>query len=378
MAALARSSKSSDRAVRSLLHLQSSGSTARTLNLFAVWQKQGEDSLYKSHPFFRSPVLNHSIIVKHRLRPNEYYDFEVDRVSATKVILPIDLTDLRSGARSFFVGQRGYREFLADLSPDRGNPDPHDDNLLRIIDQLPSLDPFLMRERLKNAGFHPARCYFDLTEADANRMFNFVRQEVAPLIGISFDNLDAKLNENTVKLANKILANAGDSELEPLRQSMSMSKTDFQEGVFCWKGFIYYKWALSELLPQVRPVAHEIAEASPEGQCSEEDRSFICSSRRRLVRTIARACETVRATLKAYDDSYADLTRNGRPQTFRDFLLDAPTLFHDLGERLGAVQHIVSFWKFRFPAGLRTKIGPEDLVDLLSDFEASLNFEALG
>ena len=336
----------------------------------------GDDELYKSHPFFHSPVLNHSIIVKHRLRPNEYYDFDTERVSATKVILPIDLTDLRSGARSFFVGQRGYHEFLQDLALDPAIVDPYDENVLQIIDTLPSLDPFLMRERLKNAGFNPARCYFDLTEADSARMFHFVRQEVAPLIGISFDNVNAKLNENTVKLANKILANAGDSELEPLRKSMGMTKLDFEEGVFCWKGFIYYKWTLSELLPQVRPVVREIAAANSAGQCSEEERNYIVATRARLVRTIAKACDTVRDTLKVYDDSYADLTRNGRPQSFRDFLLDAPRLFHELGERLGAVHHIVSFWKFRFPAGPHTKIGTEDLVDLLSDFEASLNFDA--
>jgi len=366
---------SSDRTVRSLLHLQSSASTARTLNLYSVWQKHGEDELYKSKPFFRSPMLNRAIIVKHRLRPNEYYDFDSERVSATKIILPIDITDLRSGARSFFVGQRGYRDFLNDLALDPEANDPHDDSVLQIIDTLPSLDPFLMRERLKGGGFNAARCYFELTEADSTRMFHFVRQEVAPLIGISFDSVDAKLNDSTVKLATKILANAGDSELEPLRKSMGMSKIDFEEGVFCWKGFIYYKWTLSELLPKVRPVMREIAEVKAAGQCSDEERNYIMSARARLVRTIAKACETVRVTLKVYDDSYADLTRNGKPQTFRDFLLDAPQLFHELGERLGAVHHIVSFWNFRFPSGARTKVDTEDLVDLLADFEASLNFD---
>ena len=367
---------SSDRSIRSLVALQSNASTARTLNLFDVWKRHGESEEYRAKPFFNSPALNHSIIVKHRLRNHERYDFHEERVSATKVILPIDLTDLRAGARSFFVGQRGYEDVIDELVSVYGVTDPHDNDLLQILDSLPSLDPFLMRERLKGAGFNPARCYFDLTDADSARMFNFVRQEVAPLIGISFDDMDARLNENTAKLATKILANAGDAELEPLRQGMGMGRPEFEEGVFCWKGFIYYKWTLSELLPKVRPVANEIASVGPTGPVEDGDKTYILEARGRLVRAISKACETVRATLKVYDDSYADLTRNGRPQSFRDFLLKAPGLFYELGERLGAVHHIVSFWRFRFPHGERTKIGAEELVDLLADFEASLSFDS--
>jgi hypothetical protein len=40
------------------------------------------------------------------------------------------------------------------------------------------------------------------------------------------------------------------------------------------------------------------------------------------------------------------------------------------------VQHIVSFWRFRFPRDGRTKLNAEELVDLLTDFETSLEFQS--
>jgi len=49
-------------------------------------------------------------------------------------------------------------------------------------------------------------------------------------------------------------------------------------------------------------------------------------------------------------------------------------MFTDLGERLGAVNHITSFWNFRFPKGRPGRIGVEELIDIFSDFEASLSF----
>ena len=75
--------------------------------------------------------------------------------------------------------------------------------------------------------------------------------------------------------------------------------------------------------------------------------------------------------LKVYDRAYAGLTQDGRPAAFREFLLDAPHMFIRLGEQVGAVQHIVSFWNFRFnPRSPRVQV--EELIDIFMDFEASL------
>lgn len=363
-----------DRSVRNLINLKASGSSSRTLNLLNVWEHHSEGEEYRTAPFFKSPTLNRSIIVKHRLRLNEMDLFADGRTSATKVILPINLCDLRAGGRAFFVGQRGYEGILSELDIGSGDVGQRDKGLLSILDSLPSLDPFLMRERLKKSGFYPARCYFEISEADLNRMFEFTRREVTPLIGITFEDMDAALNEKTSKLATKILNNAGDAELEPLRRGMGMDKNSFEEGVFCWKGFIYYKWSLIDLAPNIKPVSDEIAAIRPHGPSSDDERAFIVSSRSRLTRAIAQACETVRLTLKVYDDAYGELTVDGKPASFRDFLLRAPGLFHELGERVGAVQHITSFWRYRFPKSVRVRIATDELYDLLADFEQSLNF----
>ena len=363
-----------DRSVRSLVQLESSGSTARTLNLLAVWKRHAETEDYQQRPFFRNTVLNRAIILKHRLRDNERGIFRDGRFSATKVILPIDITDLRSGARSFFVGERGFIDLLRQVSSVAREIDSHDADLLELLNTLPSLDPFLMRERLQKNGYNPARCYFDLTEADVRRMFQFARQEVAPLVGMSFQDVMAVPHERADKLATKILSNAGDVELEPLRLGMSMSRADFAEGVFCWKGFIYYKWMLMDLLPQVQPVVSELENIAVIGPAAFEDKAQIVVLRTRLKKAAGVAVDTVRATLKVYDDAYADLTRNGQPAAFREFLLSAPELFYALGERLGAIQHLISFWRYRFPEGRKIKLAVEDVIDLLADFEASLSF----
>ncbi len=365
-------SSSAESKVRNLVNLKTSAASWRTLNLVTVWEKDGNTEQYKAYPFFKSPVLNRAIIVKHRLRAGEHDLFNGDRKAATKVILPINLDDLRNGGRSFFVDQRGYDGILAELG--REGDSIHDDReLLTALDELPSLDPFLTRERMRKIGRVPARCYFDITEADSTRMFQFTRKEITPLIGMSFENMDASVNEKVSKLAVKILNNAGDAELEPLRKGMGLDKGAFEEGIFCWKGFIYYKWALVDLAPKIKPVSNEISSIKPRGPATDDEKQYIYAARSRLGKAIATTCGVVRDTLKIYDDAYSELTQSGQPLSFRDFLINAPRLFQDLGEHVGAIQHIVSFWRFRFPSGSEGKITPSELVEIFGDFEHTLD-----
>ncbi len=361
----------SDRAVRSLVRLASAGATARTLNLIHTWRKFGRDEEYRAAPMFNNPALNRSILVKHRLRRNEAEEFQSFAQTSTKVLLPIDVTDLKMGARYFFVGLRGYPEMLSELKVDE-----HDANLLALIDSLPSLDPFLMRERLKRSGFEPARLYFDLSDADMKKMMAFAAHELRPLIGRSSVGEEAGREHGAARLAAKILANEGDANMEPMRLAMNMDRTEFEEGVFCWKGFIYYKWTLADLLPQAEPIGKEIGEVKGQGPMSMDDKIYLGRSKTNLRKNLTAACRSVTKTIKVYDDAFRGLTHKDRPQDFRDFLRQAPALFQEIGERLGGVQHIITFWRYRFPEGQRVKIPSEELVELFKEFESSLNFDA--
>jgi hypothetical protein len=363
-----------DSSLRSLVHLKRNASTTRTLNLHDVWKRHGHTQAHQSEPFFNSSLLNRSIILKHRLRRNEREHGGQMRSVATKVILPIDHTDLGFGGLYFFVGQLGYGDILKYVTGQGDHVDERDKRLLETLDTLPSLDPFLMRERLKEDGFAPARCYFDLSEADTERIYEFLRGEIEPLIGASFGDLEVALDYKAAKFARKILNNAEAEDMEPLRVSMGMTRSEFEEGLFCWKGFIYYKWVLTQVLPSVRPVADEIAQVRTTDVLAGDRAVYVTRVRADLQKAIADACRTVNSSLNLYDRAFRELALNGQPMAFREFLLQAPSMFYALGERLGAVQHIVSFWRFRFPSGRVVKVASDELADILMDFEASLGF----
>ncbi len=360
-----------DRSVRSLEHLEQSASTSRVLNLRAIGHRWGQDLDYKRRPFFQSSPLNTSIIVKHRLRRNELDQFSSPRRVATKIMVPLQSTDLRVGARYIFVGQRGFKDALANAFGISTGSESLDLRTLAVLDESPTLDPFLLRELLLRRELTPARCYFELSDADAKRMSVFAQREIAPLIRMTGGTGDPS-SPHAIRLARKILSNAGDAELEPLRQTLKLDPHQFEEGIFSWKAFLYYKWKLVDLLPKVQPVMAGIETIKPRGGRMSENRAYLAAARDSLRLGLADCARHVRSTLEIYETAYRALTLGGDSVAFRDFLLNAPRLFNELGDRLGAIDHMVSFWTFRFPDGRLPVVTSDELADIFGDFESGL------
>lgn len=358
-----------DRAIRNLAHLRRTASTARVLNLLNVYNEHQHDPDWIARPLFRSPTLNRSLIIKHRLRRDELDLFRMRRQNATKVVLPIDSTDLRTGGRFVFVGQRHFERMMQEaFGIGREHPDIA---TLVLLDRLPSLDPFLLREQLRRAGIELAPCYFSISEADMERMVRFVEDEIRPLVTLSVGYSLAAVG-SARRLAGKILSSDPQDRMEALRETLHLGPDEYEEGIFCWKGFLYYKWVLGSLAADIASVAEAITRVKPVGRTDQTSREYLARGRTVLSVRIQETCQDVALTLKVYDDAYASLTVLGEPTAFRDFLLAAPRLFNSLGDQLGAIQHIVSFWRFRFGPGA-ANVSPEELIDIFMDFETGLS-----
>ena len=367
---------SRDRTYRSLEYLRKSAATSRVLNLWQIAQREGAKPEHQENPFFRNALLNRAMILKHRVRGSEADLFDYPVQTATKILLPIAERELRYGARFLFVGQRDFEDVAAASFAEDLRRGSRDRLVLDIISSLPSLDPFLMRESLKTNGFSPAACYFNLSDGDVERMSSSARLELEPLVRMSFGDGHA-FAAKSATLLSKLLSDAGSAELEPLRRVMNMDAQQFREGVFCWKGFLYYKWQLQDLLPRIRQVLEEIAVVRPLGPIDHDDKIYIARVKADLRSWIFSALGAVTEALAVYDNAYAALTKQSDPASFRDFLLRAPAMFLSLGERLSGVEHVASFWRFRFPQRQMQRIGVDELVDIFMDFEVSLNTVSL-
>lgn len=323
-------------------------------------------------PLFKNRILNKAIILKHKLRGNELDLFESHVGTATKVLLPIDAGDLRSGAHYFFVGQKDFEAVTEEVFGNDLRPGSRDRNVLDQIDELPSLDPFLLREYLRRTGIEPAREYFNISDADILNMQKFVQEDIQALSNMSGGEIPGMPSS---RLADKLLSPRPEADFGPLREVLRLEDRQFLDGIFAWRGFLYYKWVLSDLMPRVDLTIKGMTSIVPRGLRDAESAAYLPLARTRIAASIRERIRAVEVTLGLYDRAFCALTIDGKPQAFRDFLIDSPGLFMSLGQRLGVLQHIVSFWSYRFPKTNAVAVSYCDLMDILMDFEDGIALE---
>ena len=357
------------RDVRNLVNLGETASTSRVLNLSQIFTASGRTPGHAANPFFRNSQLNKALLVKHTLRSDEHELFAGSRRTATKIILPFDASDLRLGGRSIFINQTGYVNFTRSWFNSEDLASNTDLQILQHLDDIPSLDPFLVREQLARFGFHPDPCYLTISPHDLGEMTGFANAEIERLVMTAFG---AGMEASALRLTSKILANDLDSDLDPLKRTFRMSDGEFAEGMFSWRGFLYFKWRQSRLQADIKQVVDGLHSYRTIGPADVATHEYLAGVRPRLAKKLIASVVATRKALRVYDEAYQALTQGAEPGPFRKFLMDGPKMFFELGENIGILSHIGSFWNYRMDARNQARLTPEEFADILVDFEDSL------
>ena len=355
--------------VRSLKAILATASSARILNLHALAAEQPADPGYVSNPMFVHPVLNRAIIVKHNVAPGDEAKIAPRRFNATKVIFPFDPTDLNLGGQFLFVDQPDFIAALTRRLEYGGRALERDVAVLRILDRLPTLDPFLVCEALARQHVGVDRCYYRFSEADKAQMLGFVESQMESLIKLCFGELEPS-DRRTKHLAQLLLADGGSAELAPLKATLQMNDEDFSEAMFAWKAFLYYRWRAQTLGTGLKSTLRSLAKISGRRYDTDVLR-FVVSAKTLLEGAITKAWREIGQTLRLYDRAYQGLTQDHKPESFRRFLSEGSSLFMELGERVGRLEQVVSFWIYRLEQ--HPGMSPDEVMDAMRDLLQGLS-----
>src|ERR1700761_5669927 len=175
--------------VQSLRNITARSSSARVLDLHSLALEMAKDEDHRARPMFVHPVLNRTIIVKHHPRQGEFEGGGDRGAIVTKVIFPFDPADLDLGGQFLLVDDPDLVEQLERHLDWRDIDMTRDLAMLKVIDRLPTLDPFLLLEALTAHKIEVAPCYFRLSPTDKSEMRDFVAHQVETLIGLCFGGM---------------------------------------------------------------------------------------------------------------------------------------------------------------------------------------------
>ena len=354
--------------------LKRGGSTSRVIDLVSTCERFHEAEGWSKKPMFSNSRINKSFIVKHTLRAWEREQLGGASASATKLIIPISDKDLDLGGHSIFVESPEFDRMLSShLGISRTSDEfVRDATRLRSLASLPSFDPYLLREYFRRAGDDIDPCYFNIADEELTRISEYTANQIDILVRKAMGaSGDAATLSKSKRLAQVLFEDEGSEQLRILREALRMSEEEYRSGVFGWKGTLYYSWRAKECYSELVTFMNDLKGLRVTG-LSADDRAEMRTMVGSILQLAMGRWQRLRAKLDQYSHEFEHFVQRGDPQALTSFMHRAPHLFVEMGEDVGRLQHVSSYWRF-WTKGRRvqTMTGTE-AFDLLPDFEVAL------
>jgi hypothetical protein len=330
------------------------------------------DGAPRDEQLFRHPELHRIIFIKQALVDSAYQPERANRIG-TKLYFAFNEENAFEGGKSIFAGDPQFDDAIAfQLGFDRGrNMENYtrDRDIIQILDSLPSLDPFLMRDRLTAEGIEPNLGYFEIDEGEWQQIREHVMRRFRPIVEFAFAGADAtKAQARLRSLVQKIWDAKDMDGLRPVLQAMELTDDDAPQALQAWKGVIYYDFRLAKLESRVKDLASWLSKGStPSDMVPRANRIILDEIRDAVRHKVRDRWQRARGRLSEYNDAYTALFIDKRsPGPFIAFLGNASDVFNELGEELSRLDHAAEVRRFITDRYFGGRLKYEPLHDLMS------------
>ena len=289
----------------------------------------------------------------------------------TTCYIPFDIDAIASGGNSFELdGKNRVQALLDQLGFDvqqEGEKVARDKKLLDTFLELPSLDPFLLKERVLSLGSDVSDLYFDITEDEFADIKSYILKKFRPITERVIDPNSTNFDQTTEQFIMKLWDGRDLEYLKPITSVFRMPSAGAGEIYYSWKGITYYEYQYKRGQKPLLEFAEWLhTSAVPSHYVKPEVREELETMARDVATAFAKHLKNASGILKIYNDGYEYLfVRGGDPKPFIDFLKQSSTMFWDISASISAINHGVSVWKQRTERSKGEKLPAEDLQKLL-------------
>ena len=301
--------------------------------------------------FFRCKPLNNLVLIKD-VDPNAR---NTDIGIGTKLYMPFNEHEIYEGGRTLFVHTPNIDKTLIELFGEGAMPKSalaEDMKVLKILDRLPSLDPFLLKDVFVNEKIEMNPTYFEVSKELWGEIENYILQGFEPLAKAAFPNAVSS-DEMARKLIEKIWEGRDLEALKPLIMAFRLPAGEELSVFSAWKGVIFYGFERNRAIEGIANLNKWLTEikiplAVPSNE-RQEYKAEIEISRARLNEEWNAAGRLLQEYQTSYDKMFK--LRQGSAD-FVKFLQNSRTAYWTLGNSLGKTGHALYCWDAmskRFP-----------------------------
>ncbi len=334
-------------AVKYLKPMLDAGSS-RVFNCNALTRKVLEKDP-NAQRLFRNTPLNGVVLIKDAVPEAERKGPRCPPVG-TKLYFPFNELDIYEGGRTIFLHDPHLQQSIVDNFGQNAAMTKEglaeDLRILEVMDSLPSLDPFLMKDVFQRSGIAVNEAYFEITPDQWKEIEIFILQRFEPLAKAAFPDA-MHSDEKARRLVEKIWEAKDVAALAPLIEAFRLPPDKALEIFAAWKGINFYSFQYARVQPKLVEIAKWIKGIEvPFGAVPNEERSKLLSMIEAVKDQLRREWHGVDQILREYTDGYDKMfNHKASSAEFLGFLRNSSKAYWNLGSGLGKASHAVYCWQ---------------------------------
>lgn len=343
--------------------------SSRVFNCNDCARRLLKDEAANTH-FFKLQRMHGLVIIKEPAVHTAKFPTADDRVIATKLYIPYNQNDVYEGGRSIFFHEPRLLDVLNELFGLHGNdPDEadlhHDIKILGVLDRLPSLDGFLMRDALELEGIAANDLYFEVSESERAIIHDYVRRKFEPLVRRACGEGSPVLSQVN-QLIDKMWEAKDKDALAPLIQAFRFPENEALAIFASWKGINFYTFEYARAKQRRERFGLWLRDgAVPRNAVSKLDLEFLKQQRRTTAERLREPWNALEAISREYETLYSRfLTTPDGVGDFLKFLRRSREIYWTMGVALSKINHAIHCWEVTAGIGGEKRLVSERLNDL--------------
>ena len=296
--------------------------------------------------FFRNKPLNAVVLIKDTI-PEDQRRGAASAIG-TKLYFPFNENEIYEGGRTIFVHDSHLHQAIAEAFGQGALSDEalaEDMRILGILNKLPSLDPFLMKDVFLREGVTINDAYFEISPEAWREIEVFLLLRFEPLVKAAFP--DAMSSDDKARqLIEKLWEGRDMVALKPLIDGFRLPEEKAPEIFSAWKGVLFYLFQYETVKTQLVQLVTWLKDFQIPVGTAMAERNALKATLETVKIELRREWQLVDKNLREYQDGYDKMFKHKTGSAeFVSFLRNSPKTYWDLGNSLGKAGHGAYCWK---------------------------------
>lgn len=293
--------------------------------------------------------------------------------SAVGLILysPFDMENITGGGTTFEFGERNQNVILQEafgFDPNAETENSEADlKVLRILENIPSLDPFLLKDKIDAEGFEIQEGYFSISEEEFANIKEYIIEKFRPITEKVVGSDTPQARQHSEEFIMKLWEGKDLDYLAPITQVFQLDPDQASEIYYSWKGLSYYEFQYRQLLDTLLRFADWLQNKSqPSHYVKPDQQKEFQMMTEGVLTQFAGHLQQSSSILRSYNQAYTELfVHGGDSKPFIQILNNSSDLFWTTSASLSAINHAIMVWKQKTAHKKEGKLIADELRDLL-------------